>query len=99
MIPEDPRGLLVERGDSLARVTAIEYNARSGRMVRLRGCRVLGGPECRWWIPWAELRDEWRVLDEPDALPEVAVSSCLRCRRMNFGPCISATCVDLQVPA
>lgn len=39
----------------------------------------------------------WRPLAVPAEVPYAAVRSCVRCRRLNFGPCISATCTDLQV--
>lgn len=40
----------------------------------------------------------WRELHLPpeEEIPSVGVSQCVRCRRLNFGPCISATCLDLQ---
>lgn len=43
------------------------------------------------------LDDSWTEIDIPDDLPVVGWSCCIRCHRLNAGPCISSTCSDLQV--
>jgi hypothetical protein len=48
------------------------------------------------WLDEVELRRDWSPLPTMDVtIPEVFPSCCLRCHRLNFGPCISATCSDL----
>lgn len=95
-------GLLLERyvEDSMVRITAAEESQEVGTMVRLTGSLgPLGGPMDRW-APLGEVLQSWRVLgrtaDLEALLHRPGPRSCLRCRRINFGPCISATCADLQ---
>jgi len=52
--------------------------------------------ELSLWLDEAELKRDWSPLPAMDVtIPEVFVASCLRCRRLTLGPCISATCTDL----
>lgn len=54
-----------------------------------------GPPEI--WLDEIELLSDWSPLPAMDVtIPEVFVASCLRCHRLTFGPCPSATCTDLK---
>lgn len=103
----DPLGQLVERtdGDALGTVTAVEELHGVPYRYRVHGMIELGRAERSVWLTEPELLRSWRPLgrveDVQAHLDErtVGVSSCRRCGRLNFGPCISRTCTDLQVAA
>lgn len=100
----DPLGQLVERsdGDAMGTVTAVENKDGLPYRYRVHGMIELGREERSLWLSEPELLRSWRPLglraDVQRQLDEhmVGVSSCLRCGRLNFGPCISRTCADLR---
>lgn len=91
------RGAVADDNYAFGRITTVEHGLgdKPARVILTCAGSAQGGQAPRLPLGLDELRAEWTPLPSPP-LVFVAPSSCCRCRRMNFGPCISATCVDLQ---
>ena len=85
-----------ERGDEIGLLAMTETHDG----VRICFLRMWDhdGPKPPRRIPEDELHREWKLLDFSVDIPQPGPRCCLRCGRMNFGPCISLTCIDV-VPA
>ena len=95
---ESPLGRVYEKGDGdpgeFGRVVSVERDNLNGDVAVLA---VAGVGDRRVVVRADELARDWRELRAPPDLPEAHAVCCIRCHRINFGPCISATCTDLQV--
>lgn len=86
---------LYEKGDRLARHVLTEHGFGEWGTRHVLHELTLSGPKPITLTP--EELAEWTRLDVDGVLPQAGASSCLNCRRINFGPCISRTCEHLQV--
>lgn len=83
------------------RVTGTETGASGTTWLLLRTVPDPGWQSSPPIVKSAEQLEEegWRWVETPTQASSVArdgYSQCVRCRRVNFGPCISETCTDLQ---
>jgi hypothetical protein len=110
LFPREFVGQLCEGcdGDAFGRVVLAEFQGGYGwgprRMVltlRVAGPAAGGKERTLTYSVCEFVKLGWKLLGFPHEIdvPVVGAQSCIRCHRINFGPCISATCQDLQAYA